>query len=188
MSHDAAILDGRGYSRDRAWSDKYVPEIMEIVGPRLLSIADFYRDASEATDLIVFKACDMRIAARMRQPGFAELYPTEFTIRRSRRSGSKTELMKIFEGWGDWFFYGHAKEGEELKICRWWLIDLAQFRCQMLVSGMGAGRPRTINNRDGTTSFTVFDLEDFHPSILIDGSHRNELCFRGWARRESVLS
>lgn len=94
------------YREDRSWSDQFIPSIKQIVGPYLLVPASFELDAKEATDLLVFKARDIRIAARMRSAEYAERYPFDFTLRSSRDSGSETELSKIVAGWGDWLFYG----------------------------------------------------------------------------------
>lgn len=103
------------YESDRRWSDKFIPAIKQIVGPRLLSVTPDEIDCKQAADLMVFTARDMKIAARVRRPGFADKYPYEFTIRARRDSGAETELSKIVNGWGDWLFYGHADAEDERK-------------------------------------------------------------------------
>lgn len=161
-----------GYVSDREWSDLMIPQIKQIVGPFLLEAASFDVDAKQATDLIVFTARDMRIAARVRRPGYADRYPYEFTIRCKRDSGAETELSKIVNGWGDWLFYGHANVTNWIE--RWWLIDLHAFRAGLIRSSMN-GTPikyHDKSNGDGT-HFKSFDLRSFPkvPLIIVGSSH-----------------
>jgi hypothetical protein len=161
------------YAYDRQWSDRFIPEIKRIVGPHLLEAADLELDAKEATDLIVFRARDMRIAARIRRAGYAERYPFDITIRAHRDSGSKTELSKIIDGFGDWFFYGHADASED-RIGLWWLIDLHHFRAALIRASRNNGASLQCgdkSNGDGTY-FKWFDLRSFprSPPILVAAS------------------
>jgi hypothetical protein len=160
------------YARDREWSDRYIPAISTIVGPRLLVPAPFEVDAKQATDLIVLRARDMTIAARVRRHGFADRYPYEFTIRSRRDNGTKTELSKIVDGWADWMFYGHAaREGDGFD--RWFLVDLHALRAAFIRDGMKAESEikwEEKSNGDGT-HFVALDLRSFRPSILVASSH-----------------
>ena len=54
-------------------------------------------------------------------------YGSEFTIRAGRPSGAKTELTKIIEGWGDYFFYGFA-DPTEIYLAQWLIGSLNAFR------------------------------------------------------------
>jgi hypothetical protein len=157
------------YSFDRKWSDIMIPQIKRLVGPWLLEESSFENDAQQATDLMILNARDKRIAARVRRPGYADRYPYEFTIRSQRDSGSKTELEKIINGFGDWMFYGHASSDN--LICRWWLIDLNSFRAGLIRDKAKLKFERR-SNGDGT-HFYAFDLRSFSisPPILISGSH-----------------
>lgn len=160
------------YGTDREWSDQFLDTIRHIVGPHLLVPSPFEIDAKEAADLIVMKARDMTIAARVRRPGFADRYPYEFTIRSRRDSGAKTEMAKLMEGWGDWMLYGHAGSSYG-ELSRWWLIDLHQWRERLLRAGYSGGwRNFAIEKSNGDgTHFIAFDLRRFTPSILVAGSH-----------------
>lgn len=163
------------YQSDRSWSDQFLPQVRAIVGPHLLVPAPFELDAKEATDLMVLRARDMTIAVRLRRPGYADKYRYQFTIRSKRDSGSKTEMAKLLEGWGDWMLYGHVDDAGS--ISTWWLIDLHLWRARLLREGYA--RPwRTLaieqSNTDKQTHFMAFDLRVFQPSILVAGSH--ELC------------
>lgn len=159
------------YRADREWSDLMVPQIKQIVGPFLLENAPFEFDAKQATDLMVFKARDMRIAARVRRPGYSDRYPFEFTIRCKRDSGAETELSKIINGWGDWLFYGHADASNWIE--QWWLIDLHSFRAALIRTAMN-GATITVTQKDNGdgTYFKAFDLRSFPrtPAILVSGS------------------
>lgn len=113
------------YVDDRSWSDGYIDQIKQIVGPMLLEPSSLKTDRFEATDLVVFIARDMRIAARLRRPGYFDRWPTEFTIRMKRDSGAETEHEKIMKGWGDWLFYGHTSSSD---IVHWMIVDLKTLR------------------------------------------------------------
>lgn len=158
------------YATDRRWSDLMLPQIKQLVGPLLLEAAPLEFDQRQSTDLMVLRARDMRIAARVRRPGY-EKYRHEFTIRMSRDTGAETELSKIVNGWGDWLFYGHADEFDFISI--WWVIDLHSFRAALIRNSMN-GKPLEYadkHNGDGT-SFRAFDLRSFPPKppILIGSS------------------
>jgi hypothetical protein len=156
------------YKTNRQWSDLHTPRVREIVGPHLLAPASLEVDTQEATDLIVLHARDMRIAARVRRPGFSERYRYQFTVRDRVPTGLKTEWDKITEGWADWMFYGHTDENEDIFL--WWIIDLHHFRSHLIHNrpclDMG-----TKVNKDGT-GFVWFDLRSFPvtPRVLVAGS------------------
>jgi len=167
----------KDYFGDRAWSDKFIPLIKQIVGPLLLEPTKFTEDTSEVTDLIVLMAKDMRIAARMRRfdAGYSEQYPFDFTLRSNRSSGARTELRKVVDGWGDWLFYGHGSSESSLCIPRWMIIDLHAFRAHLIRDGMRGTRclkHGEIPNKDKKTKFYYFNIKSFPPSppLLIASS------------------
>ncbi|SFD67678.1 hypothetical protein [Roseivivax sediminis] len=159
------------YERDRAWSDQFIPQIKHIVGAHLLQAAPDALDMRQATDLLMLDGKDLRIAARVRRPGYAERFPHQFTIRSGLPSGGETELAKIVNGHGDWMFYAHANEWGGLE--RWWLIDLRAFRAALIRHKAGDGAIKWGNktNPDGSR-FVWFDLRSFpkHPSIVVAAS------------------
>ncbi len=159
------------YATDRQESDLYIPEIKRIVGPYLLVPSPLEVDQKQAADLVVLTGRDVTIACRTRRPGFLERYRNEFTIRSARDSGAKTELAKIIDGWGDWFFYGHQAHGRQRSFAQWFLIDLSAFRAHLIKDGYRENRAiRTgkVPNGDGTY-FRWFDVTSFpaDPPLLI---------------------
>src|SRR4051812_22395487 len=97
------------YSKDRAFSDRYTDALCRILGPFLIRPAALVLDMCEATDLMVLTTPNIRIAARVRSPGYAERYPDDFTIRFYRHdTGMETEMSKILKGFADWMIYAHA--------------------------------------------------------------------------------
>lgn len=165
------------YADDRGWSDLYLPAVKRIVGPHLLEAAPFDLDARQGTDLIILNARDKRIAVRLRRPGYSSNYPWDFTIRCERASGAATEYQKLCDGFGDWFFYGHAAD-EGLDIARWMLLDLAAWRSHLMrTATRGRVRFSVKGNKDGQTQFMAFDARSFegNPRLLIAASHAHEL-------------
>lgn len=94
------------YCGNRGFSGRFLPEIKRVVGGHLLETAPDPLDWHQATDLLMLDARDMRIAARVRRPGYSLRYPHQFTIRSQVASGAQTELSKIVEGKGDWISTG----------------------------------------------------------------------------------
>jgi hypothetical protein len=134
-------------------------------------------DRTEATDLIVLHARDMRIAARVRRYGYFERHGYEFTLRAKRNTGAKTELSKIVEGWGDWLFYGHADQAETI-IAHWMIVDLHAFRAALIRRAANGARVLCGDKSNGDgTQFKWFDVRSFpsHPPILIAANHRPDL-------------
>jgi hypothetical protein len=151
------------YAADRAFSDVFLPTIRQIVGPLLLVPTSVEVDRNEATDLIVLKARDMRIACRIRKRGYAVSFSRQITIRAKRDSGRETEFAKMRSGFADWMFYGHAGATAP-DIDAWVIVDLDEFRRGLDRVAMSrlewldcAGE---ISNGDGS-QFYWFDLRKF---------------------------
>ncbi len=162
------------YTSNRNWSDRFLPEIKQLIGGYLLETAPDAFDHMQATDLMMLEARDMRVAARVRRPGFAQRYPHQFTIRSAVASGRQTELSKIVNGNGDWMFYGHS-DAAQTGLDAWWLIDLRAFRAG-LIRHM-ANAPQIVMgdqaNADGTR-FKWFDVRSFpaEPPLVVACSQR----------------
>jgi hypothetical protein len=150
------------YQTDREWSDRFLPTVKQIVGPRLLVPSTFEADITQATDLMILRARDLTIAARVRRAGYAQKYPYQFTLRSKRDSGAETELSKIVNGWADWMFYGHAVTNEGCWIHPWWIVDLAAWRAALIRDRKQIQKGQ-VPNGDGTY-FTYFDLRSFPPN------------------------
>ncbi len=143
------------WQRDKRWSDQYIPAITRAIAPHLVVPAPLELDAKEATDLLVFHARDMRIAARIRKHQYLATYGDEFTIRSRRDSGAKTELRKIVEGWGDWMLYGFAAvDGPDLAA--WRLLDLSVLRSWICEHGYRAKDGRLPGSERGNGDGTFF--------------------------------
>lgn len=154
------------YEKDRQWSDRFIPMLKLLIGQHLLATSSFEQDAYEASDLVVFNVLNRKIACRVRRYGYADRYQHQFTIRSQRDTGSKTELEKIMDGFGDWLFYGHATVTES-GIVPWWVIDLNVFRNVMgsfkLAKFVQSGKG---DNGDGT-HFTWYDVRTFPANCKI---------------------
>ena len=93
------------YMEQRAWSDKFLPEVMEIVHrnhhllPRpamgaTVCIADEMRDMKQATDAIITHTGEVCIAIRIRRFKYLPSYRNEFTIRIKSKHGGQSELAQ----------------------------------------------------------------------------------------------
>ncbi len=157
-------------SENISFGRRFLPTIKSILGPLAFEEAPMDMDLHEATDLLLLKARDMRVACRMRRVGYWDKHPWQFTIRSKVPSGVKTELDKIIEGWGDWLFYGHQHHADATTIFKWLIIDLHNFRAHLI--------HRTDNcwgdyipNGDGTC-FAAWDVRNF--------ARNPPLCVKTW--------
>ena len=152
----------------KKWSDRFLPEIKRILGEHLIAEPPIEEDAERNTDLIVLKLDAVRIACRVRRFLYCELYGHEFTIRSGLPSGNKTELTKIIEGWGDYFFYGFA-DAAETKIVHWALGNLNVLRLHIYQNLIERRIPWIAqkNNFDGSSSFVAFRYADLPANFLI---------------------
>ena len=159
----------KGWQTDKAWSDKYLPNIKRILGEHLIGAAPLEEDQERNTDLIVLRMDAVRIGCRIRRETYAKRYGNEFTIRIARPSGMKTELAKIIEGWGDYFFYGFACNSADYLI-GWLLGDLKVFRLWFMrkMSDDGGNYPGIKQkNKDGSSDFLAFNVNDMPKGFLV---------------------
>ncbi len=154
------------YNKDRRWSDRFIPEIKRIVGPYLLEESSFEVDTQQASDLVVMRANGLTVACRVRRPEYYR-YRYDFTIRSMRDSGAETEQVKIYKGWADWMFYGHAVPEcdavESPGFRGWMLLNLNSYRFQMIAYREKIAKEHK-GNRDGTY-FNVYDIRSFNLNL-----------------------
>lgn len=148
-----------GWEEDKGKSDVYLDEIKQILGLHLIGEPPIEEDQERNTDLMVVKMEAVRIACRVRNHSYLSAYHHEFTIRSSRPSGTKTEFQKIFDGWGDYMFYGF---GEGKILTHWNLFDLDVFRKHV----KEAVSEEVINN-DQSSGFLPFVISDFPEKLII---------------------
>lgn len=141
------------WRRDKSWSDTFIPEIKRIIGEHLIGEPPIEEDQHRNTDLLVLKLDAIRIACRIRKNEYLLKYPFDVTIRCDRPSGNKTELEKIIEGWGDYFFYGFSSS-DCTCLAAWRLIDLNLVR-RWLFDHRDEMKLKT--NGDNSSSFVFID-------------------------------
>lgn len=155
------------WQRDKAWADRFMPEIKAILGMHIIGEAPYEEDAHRNTDLIVLKMEAVRIAVRMRTYKYFVQYPDDFTIRVNRGSGMETELKKIMKGFGNLMFYGFEHEDRQ-HVGRWTLIDLDVFRGEVWDKQLRTKEfPGTEQrNFDRSSAFRAFNLNEFPPTLI----------------------
>jgi len=164
------------WQSDKAWSDKFLRQIKGIIGQELICAAPDVEDQERNTDLIVFKLDAIRIACRVRRFPY-QCYAGEFTLRSNRSSGTKTELAKVIEGWGNYIFYGYANQNDTA-IEKWLIGDLSRFRLWFsyeLMKNKGQVPGIDKNNHDGSSDFRVFNAAVIpHFVLATDIEHLQE--------------
>lgn len=170
----------KGWKNDKKWSDKFLPEIKAILGQQFIGAAPYEEDTERNTDLIVLKLEPIRIACRLRRKEYFEKWPDEFTIRSSRPTGNKTELTKIMEGWGDYFFYGFC---DDEVLVYWTIGDLKVFRLwfnRQLFRNKGAVPGKEQKNGDGSSLFIAFRWSQLPPEFIVNQAIHPELSRHEW--------
>lgn len=175
----------QGWEKDKTWSDKFIPAIKHVLGEVFVSVASIKEDQMRNTDLICYDLSGKRIACRVRQKDYVNKYPFQFTIRSSRPYGNKTELQKIEEGWGDYFFYGFSNNTED-GFLQWLIGDLNVFRQVRQKKSLHGHFQR---NADKSSNFMAFDWGSMPPEFFIgisDVSLRmNDVCDYCFSLRKS---
>jgi hypothetical protein len=167
----------RGWKEDKKWTDGLLPHVKCVLGAHLIGEAPEEEDQEHNTDLIVLTLKPVRVACRIRTYEYLDKYEGEFTIRSGRPSGIKTELTKVVEGWGDYFFYGFANE-HKTELVAWVLGDLKVFRGWFnrklfcLTPGKTPGQEFT--NADKSSSFHVFKLKDLPTEFIVARKRKTE--------------
>lgn len=157
------------WKKDKAWSDRYLVDIKRILGEYLIGEPPREEDAERNTDLMVLRMDAVRIGCRVRKYKYYPDYCGEFTIRAGRPFGTKTELTKIIEGWGDYFFYGFSNE-DQSGLYAWALADLKVFRLwfnRYLAKNNGRIPGKQQSNTDGSSTFIAFSWKDFPSEFLL---------------------
>ncbi|HET7572127.1 MAG TPA: hypothetical protein VFJ77_05595 [Gaiellaceae bacterium] len=156
-----------GYRVDRAWSDRFVPELKRIAGEHLIGEAPEEEDRERGTDLIVLRLEPVRIACRVRRPAHLVPYGHQFTIRTSRPSGARTELRKIVAGWGDYLLFGFADRDEQ-HLAQWFLGDLNVFREWRADEQARTHRePGTLRTNPDGTRFRAYGVDDLPAGFVV---------------------
>ena len=159
----------REWEKDKRWSDRFLHQIKGILGVHLIGEPPAEEDAERNTDLMVLRMDAVRIACRIRKNNYLQRYGDEFTIRAGRPSGVKTELTKIIEGWGDYFFYGFSDDKEQ-QLCKWVLADMRVFRRHyaLMLTRLPQNQIPGIRkqNHDYSSSFVSFKWQDFPPEFI----------------------
>ena len=148
------------YEKSKSWSDKFIIQIKRSLGEVFIIEATHEDDTEFNTDLLMPNGD--RIACRIRRHTYWEKYRDQFTIRTERPSGMKSELEKILEGWGDYIFYGFSNP-DETGLTQWFIGNLDAFRVYLknyMEQNEGQLPGIEHNNRDGSSSFRAFNLQD----------------------------
>lgn len=156
------------YRKNRVWSDQYLDQIQRILGPILFQIADDETDMTQATDLHVLKAQPVAIACRVRRmnKNFSR-FKNEFTIRAERPNGRKTELAKILDGFGDYYFYGWVDEQAD-RVAYYTVFDIDLFRQAIAADPTLASQ--TVTNPSDGIKFCAFDFQDFPAAMILEST------------------
>lgn len=164
------------YYGDRRWSDRFLPRIVQIVGPLMLGTAPTYQDQRENTDLMVLDAQEnIRVAARVRKHGYFPGFGHDVTFRHARANGAETEFAKVVNGFGRYFFYGHSNV-DETDIPDWMVLDLNRFQGALIKESLSK-MPEPLrmkfvkqDNNDNETSFLAYDIRTFPKGVIISMS------------------
>jgi hypothetical protein len=119
-----------------AFAELHMPAVRKALGDLPSKIffdietAPAKKDMENATDLILSLSSG-DIAVRVRKRHYWDLqnekgWKHDWSVRAESR-GHKTEIHKLREGFGRWYFMGYSDD-DNGKLIGWWLIDLDKVR------------------------------------------------------------
>jgi hypothetical protein len=160
----------RGYSVEKRRVDRFEPEIKRVLGEHLIQTADFERDTTQATDLLILSVHPVTIGCRVRRHNYVYSFSNELTIRAEIPKGRPTELQKVLDGWCDYGFYAFADQ-TDVKLLQWTLYRFDVFRETLRAmpnSGSDFVEKKLSYNEDGSSGFATFKWDEFPAEMIID--------------------
>lgn len=140
-------------------NDKYFNSIKRILIKNAHIFSEFIeatpkQDMEDGFDSI-FRFNDIKIPIRIRKYVFAEKY-RDVTIRSKARYGSRTEIDKIRDGYGDYYFYAWENKDSTSIYC-YLIFDIKKFISANIVNNPSAS---DIPNGDGTyfNSYNISEM------------------------------
>lgn len=144
-------------------NDRYLLQVRKILVSKAYIFTRF-REATLKEDQeqgfdAVLSFPDVKIPIRIRKNSYLRFM--DFTVRSRSKFGMKTEIHKLKEGFGDFYFYAWSDESEK-NISTYMILDLNVFR-QTLID-----KPTKIDvpNGDGTC-FNVYSREELLKNRVI---------------------
>lgn len=140
-------------------NDIHFPQIKRILNRNSHHLMAFIeatkqQDCEQGFDAI-FTAQDVKIAIRIRK--YEYLRYSDFTVRACTTLGNKTEIDKIREGFGDYYFYGwETPSGRKLQ--QYMIIDLSKVRAAGVLDGDGKRKIRMNNDGSGFVFIGISEL------------------------------
>jgi hypothetical protein len=150
------------YRKDRAWVEGLKAEVVAILTRHLdrivsVRVASDEEDTKRATDMVV-EVAGGTVAVRVRD--WVRDF-RDWTIRTRRRSGARTEMAKLKEGFANWYLYGWCKP--DGRIGDYVLIDLAAVRTHGLLD-----IPRREQSADGwQTAFVAIPVPELRNATCL---------------------
>jgi len=150
------------FDQQFSWQAQYIDEVIRLIAPHIITVSRPEVDKNENGDLELAFPRNGTVSVRLRTPRYAR-YAGDITFRSRSKNGGYTELSKLIDGYGDYFFYGHVSDNGQLWF--WHLLSLNSVRAAF------TRYPRLLRrdenkNPDGTR-FLVFKPEEDFPSAIL---------------------
>jgi hypothetical protein len=144
-------------ARDWGYAESKMDQVKKILRQNIsdivrIEVATPDEDMKESTDLKITVSTE-DIAVRVRR-WCSKCSYRDLTIRSFRRGGTKTELAKLREGYGDLYLY--AWEDQKGALADWILVDINKMR----KTGLLYEDKSTTFNIDGTTGFVAYSITE----------------------------
>lgn len=168
---DMSLKDGPSpFKRNWKFMLAHMPAVCKVLYALPMGIfldvneAEPKQDMEEATDLVL-ELSGGTMAVRVRRHRYWNSdYIGDWSIRYECH-GHKTEIHKLREGFGDWYFYGYSLD-DKGEVAQWHLIDLAKVRSCGLLDEEWDVHP----NNDGTAGMYIPIKELYRRDCIIASS------------------
>lgn len=177
-------MNTHDYNNNVAFQHNHMARVQEIIRAHAglfvaFRLANEIEDTKQSTDAVLEMSNKATIAVRIRRHRNGKLY-RDLTIRAQTKSGGKTELSKLREGWGDWYFYAWLDANNQLT--EYMLVDLHAMRA----SGRLAQNKRVIQNGDGTGFVEYSIAELYQCNALVFADYTDEKGYRRQMARQQA--
>ena len=150
------------FDKQFSWQAGYIDEVVRLIAPYIITLSRPEVDKNENGDLEIVFPRNGTVGVRLRKEGAAK-FAGQVTFRSRSMYGGKTEITKIIEGYGDYFFYGHVSPTGV--IWHWYLLNLNEVRAAFTRRSSMLRRPQIPNGDD--TYFIPFDVQQDFPKAII---------------------
>jgi hypothetical protein len=168
------MIDNALVEKQWKWSDKFIPHIKQIlskhfrIGLEAIKVSPLQEDWRHNSDITILEIGNIAISCHVRSYQYYKPFGHQVCVRSRYKNGTKTEIDKIRNGWGDYMLYAFAQPTGS-RLYAWTLGDLGALRRHILYEMKANGRlpGQEFANDDGVSYGRAFNLDDMPNGYVV---------------------